>query len=292
MKKNRFIYIAAGLLLTSAVACKKNNIAVDKDVTPPEAARFVVSGSVYSYYIQDLAAGSFYKIPVGITNVSNVDRKIQFTYASPTGAANGTQYKAPQTVTIPAGKALDSLVVQGLFAGYPTGRKDTLNIKISGGDGFVAPNAYSTSIALIMQKYCNVVLADLQGNYSNTRETNSSGGSPYGPYVSDVTLKAIAGSSTTASVVFGNFWDSGIDAAGTIDWSDPANFKVTIPYQYSGLDYAANQPLYLRTSLTQPSTFSSCDQSFSITADFIIQNYNNTGNSAYYAQNYKIYIKR
>ncbi|MFT3826786.1 MAG: hypothetical protein QM731_22880 [Chitinophagaceae bacterium] len=292
MKRNKLVYIIGGLMLMSAVACKKNNVAVDQDITPPEAARFVTSATVSSYYIQNITGGSFYKIPVGITTVSNVDRKVQLVYSSSTGAVNGTQYKAPTTFTIAAGKALDSLAVEGVFAAYPTGRKDTVTITITAGDGFVNPNAYNKALSLIMQKYCNVVLADLQGDYTNTRETNSSGGSPYGPYTSGVTLTAISGSSTSANVIFHNFWDSGIEATGTVDWADPANFKVSIPYQYSGLDYAAGQPIYIRTSPTVASTFSSCDQSFTITADFIVVNYPSAGSSAYYAQNYKIYIKR
>lgn len=293
MKSTFLKYTIAGCMLLAVIACKKNNAAVDKDpLSHPEAARILKNTTTESFYIQNNEAGSVYKLPIGITTTSNSDRKVKVTYTSPTGAVNGTQYTAEEFLTIPAGKTLDTLRIKGLFANYPTGRKDTLKIALANADGAVKVNAYSNTFTLVMQKYCEVLLADLGGVFNNTRETNSSGGSPYGPYTSEVEITPIAGSATKANVKFLNFWDSGIEVVGTMDWANPAAFTVTIPRAYTGLDYAAGQPIDVRTSPGQISTFSSCDQSFSLTVDFIVNNYPSPGSSAYYSQNYKIYIRR
>lgn len=297
MTRNFIKYFFAGVLLTSVISCKKNNVVIDQDpLTPPEAARFVMaplsSNSYYSYFILETPApGSPFNIPLGVTNVSSSDRKVSLTYTSRTATA-GTQFTAPTEVTIPAGQALVNVPFQGIFANYPTGRRDTVKVRITNTAGSINKNAYQDSLMLVIQKYCTVILDDLDGVFNNTRETNSSGGSPYGPYSSTVALSPIAGSTTKANITFGQFWDYPIEVTGTIDWTNPAAFAVVIPRQYTGLDYDAGQPIDVRTSPGQISTFSSCDQSYSLTVDFIVNNYPSAGSSAYYSQNYKIYIKR
>lgn len=278
---------AGGLFLLLVASCKKE--INDKIVTPPAFSEFGTSNLTGKYFITNSSSSSF-KIPVGITNVAGVNRTIQLSLTSSTGAAAGTQYNAPSSVVIPAGKGVDSLVVNGLFAGYPTGRRDTLRIKITGGD--VPVNTYNNTYTLVMQKYCDVSLAALAGNYNNTRETNSSGGSPYGPYT--VVLKNLQTlTATTAKGLIENLWDSGLDDLEIyFDWTDPANFTVSIPQQYTGLDYDVGQPLLVRTSPGQSSSFSSCDQSISLTVDFIVNNYPTAGSFAYYSRNYKINIRR
>lgn len=285
--KNISKALIAGAGLLFLASCEKG--VNDKIVTPPAYSEFGTNNLLGKYFITNSATSSF-KIPVGITNVSSTDRTIQLTLASPTGAVAGTQYTAPSTVVVPAGKGLDSLVVKGLFAGYPTGRRDTLRITITGGD--VPVNSYNNTYNLVMQKYCDVTLAGISGAYTNTRETNSAGGSPYGPYTTRIkNLQQLT--PTTAKGLVENLWDSGLnDLEISFDWTDPANFTVAIPQQYSGVDYDVNQPILVRTSPGQPNSFSSCDQSISLTVDFIVNNYPTVGSSAYYARNYKINMKR
>src|SRR5687767_2956010 len=97
------------LLVFVIVSCKKNNLVVDQDVTPPAVAKFNVraaADTAATYYIS--SANKPFKIPIGITTVSDKDRTIQLCYTS-TSAVAGSQYTAPATIVIPAGKVLDSL---------------------------------------------------------------------------------------------------------------------------------------------------------------------------------------
>lgn len=283
---SKVLFTCGGLLLLAAACNKGVN---DKTLTPPAFSEFGTNNLLGNYFVTN-SPSSVFKIPVGITNTANTDRTIQLTITSPTGAVAGTQYTAPTTVVIPAGKALDSLEVKGLFAGYPTGRKDTLRIHITGGD--VPVNVYNNTYNLVLQKYCDVTLDGLAGNYNDTRETNSAGGNPYGPYtvvIKDLQLLT----ATTAKGLLENLWDDDLDDLEIyFDWADPANFSVSIPLQYTGQDYDVGQPLMVRTAPGQPNSFSSCDQTISLTADFIVNNYPTPGLSAYLARNYKIYIKR
>jgi hypothetical protein len=277
----------AGIVLLSIASCKKG--VNDKITNPPAYSEFGTSNLLGKYFITS-APGSSFKIPVGITNLSTSPRTIQLTYTSSTGAVAGTHYTAPTTITIPAGKALDSVEVKGIFANYPTGRKDSLKIKISGGD--VPVNGYNNLYTLLLQKYCDVSMTALSGTYNNVRETTSTGGSPYGPYT--VIIKNVQTlTPTTGSALIENLWDSGLDDIQILfDWTDPANFSVNIPMQYTGQDYDVGQPIFVRTSPGQPNSFSSCDQSVSLTVDFIVNNYPAPGSSAFYSKNYKINIKR
>jgi len=243
------------LVLTGTISCKKNNLVVDQDVVPPAYAKFNVrqaSDTAATYYIT--GTGKPFKIPIGITTVSNKDRTIQFCYTSATATA-GVQYNAPASIVIPAGKVLDSISIQGLFAGYPlSSRVDIVYIKICGGD--VPASDYWSTFKLTMRKYCDVVLANLGGDYHNTFEGS------YGPYTSSVT-NLTSTSATTATATITNIYDSGISADATFDWADPSSFTVTIaaqqtPYDIGGL------PLFVRTDPANPSSFSSCSNTITL----------------------------
>lgn len=266
-----FSYILlAGLAMLSIMSCKKNNLVVDKIVTAPPFAKFntiLAADTIGTYYIK--SSNTPYKLPIGITNVSGQDRVIQFTYTSRT-AVQGTQYTAPASITIPAGKALDSLTVTGLFAGFPLStRIDTVKIEITGGD--VPASSYKSRYYLILRKYCDVVLANLSGNYLNTNEYGSSGAFSYGPYTTALTNVVSTGATTaTASLV--NLYDDGWNNIScTLDWTSPSNFKVTIPLQPTGRSYSG-APTSVRTSTSASaiaSTFSSCDRSITLAIDLV-----------------------
>lgn len=233
-------------------ACKKNNFAVDQDIVPASVAKFnvrVPADTAAVYYIR--STNTPFKIPVGVSTVSDKDRTIQLSYTSRT-AVQGTHYNAPTSITIPAGKALDSLSIAGLFSGYPSSsRIDTVFIKITGGD--VPASSYWNNFRLILRKYCDVSLAAFNGNYTNTIDNGN-----YGPY--PVQIAAGTTSGTSGTIVVTNLWDPGVPVTTTVnlDWANPANFTATIPDQvYYG-------PANWWIKGTTAGTFSSCDQSFTL----------------------------
>jgi len=269
MKKIISIALIAALFVC-VYSCKKNNVSVDKDpLQAPENAEFLFKPLVQSYYIK--SNNQAFAIPVGITNVSSTDRTINFTYSTNTGAVSGTQYTAPASLTIKAGTALDSLRISGIFAGYSGSRKDTLKIKISGG---VTPFTGKDSIKLFMTQYCDVIGANIIGDYTKSTDLyngNASSKPNYTANISNFTLT----SATTATIVIKNLGatsDNGWGPFGptdpsvnpgltaTLDWTSPANFKVAIPLQNYFNDGSG-----MSTIVATVGTFSSCDQTFSIT---------------------------
>src|SRR5215218_17923 len=112
-----------GLLMTWS--CKPKD--ADYHTDPALFAHFQ-NKSVATMFVSNPT--STYKIPLGLTQPSATDTKINVTVSSKTGAAAGVQYNLPSSsVTIPAGKLVDSLPVIGLFAGFPGSRVDTLLFK-------------------------------------------------------------------------------------------------------------------------------------------------------------------
>lgn len=249
------------LLIAAVVSCKKNNFAIDKDIVPPSFVKFNTlqpADSVGTYFIR--SNNNVFKLPVGVTDVSDRDRTIQLTYSS-TGAAQGQQYNAPATITIPAGKAVDTLTIQGIFAGYPSSSKvDTLKITV-GGD--VPTSAYKGTYTLYMRKYCEVDITTFAGVYSNTRENY--GGSAYGPY--ETTVSNITPiSATKGRLSVSNIWDTGFGPIEfELDWSDPTNHKVTVIEKSSGIGDAgdlssayAGRQVAVRSN-GRVGTFNACD---------------------------------
>jgi hypothetical protein len=258
------------LLLVAAVvaSCKKNEMMI-----PPNAAEFLTKVTTDTYYIQNTPA-SVYKIPIGVTTVATQDRTINYTITSPTGATEGTHYSIANSgsIVIPAGQAVDTIVVRGLFAGYNTPRKDTLVFRITGGD--FEPFAGASEFKLALLKYCDVVPTDLVGNY--TRSTDFYNGNPsaranYTASISNWTPVT----ATSATVVIKNMGATSDNGWGpfaatdgsitpgitaTLDWADPANFTVTIAQQNYFNDGSGN------STISGTGTFSACDQTFTITA--------------------------
>ena len=238
--KNKFsslYFLTASLVISLLLltGCKKDAI-----VTPnQQLSLFASSGG--SYFITDNANSTF-KIPVGITRIPDKDQKIEFTVTSPSGAVEGQQYKlSSHTITIPAGKTVDSLSLNGIFSAYPTGRVDTLIFTITGGDipSMIGSNIYT----LVLQKYCQVDLNALLGDYNNSFDNQTP--DMYGPYTATV-VSATATGPTSAKLMIKHFGDDGFGpfsgsdpsfATGiivNIDWTDPANFFTTIPTQPLG----------------------------------------------------------
>ena len=207
-----------------------------------------------------------------------------------TGALAGTHYTAPTSIVIPAGKALDSLAIHGIFAGYPTGRRDTLRVRITGGD--VPVNAYNNVYTLIMQKYCDVTLSAFAGNYTGTREYDATGALAWGPYTTAVNTITTT-SATTGEANITNLFDYGGQVHALFDWTDPASFKVTIPEQNTGaIVVSGGTPyrLWIRTN-GSASTFSSCESTITVFIDAIAKNAAGTTLGTF-ETNYKIVMNR
>lgn len=277
--------------LVGIVSCKKKNLVVDKDpVVPPSAVRFTYYDAsaplLKTFYVGAAAPANTFKIPVGTTDVSSKDRTIQFCYTSPTAVA-GTQYTAPASLVIPAGKAVDSLTITGNFANIPTGASYVLTVKICGGD-VAAFGSGRDSLVLTLRRYCPVVLANLAGLYNNTNEYTSAGAFSYGPYTTAVTNLTSTGA-TTATGKLVNLYDDGWnDITANFDWTNPANFTISIPSQSTGKSYGGGVVTNVRTSTSASavSTFSSCDRSLSFGIDLV-----NSSTGALLSTNYKFVMK-
>jgi hypothetical protein len=260
------------LALTIVVSCKKG---YDYNLPPDSVsvAEFsqVTNGTTYAGYFVK-ATNDPLPLVVGFTNTSNVDRTINFTVTSRTAVA-GTQYIAPSAVVVKAGQSFDTLKFKALFAGYPSGRKDTVTIKMSG-----FPTVNNTdSIRVVIQPYCDVTSTNMTGNYTASRDywpaitTANASATAYTAVVSDWT--STGATTATAKIKnLGNTPDIGFapfavtDGAATgltaiFDWTDPANFKVSIasqPYVASLYTYGAS------TISTVSGSFSSCDQTITL----------------------------
>src|SRR5665647_910390 len=270
---NKLFYpLFVGLALLNIASCKKNNSAVEKSTNPSGFVTFSTistSDTISTYYIR--SSNNTFKIPVGITNVSDKDRIIQFTYTSAT-AIRGQQFTAPTSIVIPAGKALDSLTISGMFSGYTApGRIDTLKISITGGD--VPVNPIKNNYIVYLRKYCEVIAAQMTGDYTNTVDYYGGQASSQGPYTATVTNWVSTGPTTATAYIINlgftsdNGWgpfpptapaaNPGIQV--TFDWTNPAAFKATIASQPYFNDGSGISKISATTG-----TFSSCDNSITL----------------------------
>ncbi|MBN8833074.1 MAG: hypothetical protein ABS68_11165 [Niastella sp. SCN 39-18] len=297
MRKSIFYFILAFFSI-SLVACKKENLSIDKDpLVPREVARFVLArltDSTKTFFIP--ANNGDYKIPVGFTTVSNEDRKITFSYTS-TDATAGVQYQAPASVTIPAGKALDTLRLTGLFGGFSSASQiDTVVIRIT--DQGAAPStAYilPTKITIYLRQFCDEsspVLSMFAGTYAHTNELFGTGA--YGPYTTTMGVP-VPLTATTAKISVSNIYDTGwgpIDF--TLDWSNPAALKTTViagtvPGADAGdLNSAyAGLPVVVRAHATTPfGSFSGCTQTFTLYMQLGV------GGLGYFSDVYRVILNR
>ncbi|MGN6420942.1 MAG: hypothetical protein ACTHMC_25750 [Pseudobacter sp.] len=248
------LILSAALLL--GIATVIHSCGKVKEVIPnTENSLFGNANTTGLYFITDDPKTEF-KVPVGVSAVATKDRKIQFTVTSPTGAAEGAQYTlGTNTVTIPAGTASADVLLKGIFAGYPTGRRDTLVFKITGGDipSIVSSNTYN----VVLQKYCNVHIADFDGAYlCQDYYNNAPDGDPY-----EVELTPGDVSGTTGKVSVLGLWGSAVPFNVSLDWTNPANFTTNIAVQPFLV-----HPTYGQSTIRPNSTgtFSSCDNTFRI----------------------------
>ncbi len=227
MNKNIFYTVFASLMVVGMVSCKKNNLVVGKNVTPPPFVKigtWNAADTTGTYVI--MPSNAPYKIPIGITNVSNVDRTISISYSSPT-AVKGQQYNAPESITIKAGEALDSLPITGIYNGYETvTRVDKLTITLSGGD--VPLNTSKTNYVLTMKKYWVAPTDLFDGIY--TIQDYKSDGTPDGdPYQAQIGLVSANGPVLNMQLI--GLWGFSTPLKFTMNWIDLEHGTTVVPTQ-------------------------------------------------------------
>ena len=257
---NRLIVFLLVASFATFAGCKKE----DAITIPPEQVHFL-GETAGSYTI--VVPNSSFKVKVGVTTVSNVDRTFTISVSSPTGAASPAQYTLSKTsITIPAGKAIDSIEVKGNFAAYQSGRKDTLvfNITQAGKEA-----GFNSTYKLALRGPCfegDVDLNLLKGDYAKSNE--DFGGAPYGPYTTSIT--AVSNTSpTTGTITVANIFDAGWGPIKfNLDWTNPNNRTVTL-IQQSGIANAGTlSPTYAGRDVSVRAfagaagvgTFSICNQ--------------------------------
>ncbi len=256
MKYKHYIIIAIVLVAMGLGSCKKGN---EVGTLPPSAQATFAGNTTLPYYVQNLP-GDKIKIPVGITTVLDKNTRLTYTISSPTGAAVGAQYDIPNinTVIIPAGKAVDSITVNGLFAGFPGNRKDTLIFTLTGGD--VPASQFNKALVLVMNKFCPVNLSSFTGAYTRCFDTDAT--TTYSRYTATISSVTPGATPTTGSITIQNFWDvGGTPVVVDLDWTNPASFKTTVR---SGLLYVDAQYGQASIAPVGTGTFSSCDNTFTM----------------------------
>ncbi|MEO8110899.1 MAG: hypothetical protein ABI594_12735 [Ginsengibacter sp.] len=280
LKINFRAITVAVLLMVTGASCKKSN-----DLTiPPDAAHFM-SPTSGTFFIT--APGAEYKLPIGVTTVSAQDRTVNIVVSSTTGATEGTEYTlSSHTITIPAGESVDTLTISGMYNQYLSGRKDTLIISIQNGKDL--GSAFDDTFTLALRGPCfdgDVTLSDMAGTYANSTD-------PDDPVYTVTVSNLVSTSATTGTGTIANLWAAGGSVTIDFDWTDPTNIQVSIARQYIGVDYDPGQPISVRTTPGQKSTFSVCNQTISLITDLIVENYFGPGQGALYAGKYPMTIRR
>ena len=247
---------------------------------PDPAAHFV--GSKTQVYPVIVSPPPAHYVVIGTTDVSNVDRLVTFNVTSPSGAILGTDYTLNRTgtVTIPAGKTMDTITVTGLYSSYggTLGKRDTLVFTLSQPSMVIA--AFSDTVNLIIAgpSACDEsvpTLSNFMGPYANTIETFATN-PPYGPYNTSISAVNSTGA-TTGTIVVTNIWDNGWGPITfNLNWTDPINRTCVVVPQaaipgsnagdinstYAGQTIAVKVPSAALSAT--PGTYSFCNMTFTL----------------------------
>ncbi len=249
MKQKALIgFLGVALVALVMYSCKKKDA-----LTIPGAASEIAyaDNSPKSFYVLATSPGDTYKIPVGITTPLTRAVTVNLSYSSATAVA-GTHYTGPSSITIPAGKVLDSISLKGIFANIPVGVAHKVVVKVSGGD--LPALLGKDSVEVTLRRYCTVNVANIAGTYNVTETSQYYGVSTYQQTITGVTQT----SATTATATINNLWNSGITATTVFDWTDPANFKVNMNPAAQTTAFTSAGMAVLITQTGTPQTFSSC----------------------------------
>ncbi len=222
-----FSLIGAAALISMA-SCKKNNIVVGKTLTAPEFVKigtWKAADTVGTYAVK--STNEPFKIPIGVTNVSNKDRTVNFTYSSTT-AVQGVDYTAPASIVIKAGEALDSLPITGKFSSFggSVTKSHKIVVAISGGD--IGLNPTKTHYNLTMKMFWQADANAFSGVYDIQ---DYSGGLPDGgPY--QVVIAPVSATGPTSVISISGIW--GFDTPlvmVTLNWNDLNSGTTNVPVQ-------------------------------------------------------------
>lgn len=264
--KSLALSLVAAATLFMAGCDKTKDYPVD---VPPSQAHFM-NKTTLTYQV--LTANSSYKIPVGVTTASNVDRQVTISITSPTGATAGLDYiVANNVVTIPAGKVVDTFVIQGKLARFLNDEKQTLKLAITQPN--VTPSDYNDTLTLILRGPCFEGNVDMQAFLGNWHAVETFGaGAPYGPYATTISSSTLI-TPTTGVITVTNLWDSGWEPISfVLDWTDPNNRTATVISDPSiagsnsgdlNAGYAGI-PMQVRPLAGNPGTFSACANTFTL----------------------------
>lgn len=280
MKRIQFFSVlTVGVLLLGLSSCKKN----DADfLTVAEPQAHFVGGTLQTYNITSATVAP-YTVTIGTTDVSSSDRTVGFKIVSPTGAVQGTQYTVSNTsgvVTIPAGQALATFNIQGVYSQYTTGRRDTLLITLSQPSVKVAK--FSDTLRLVLRGPCfegSIVPSEFLGTYANTIEVYGTG-APYGPYTTTISAVTAGSTATTANITVTNIFDDHWNPATfTLDWTNINARKITLVQQNVGGNagnvFGASyngMPVLLRPAVSGAvGTFSYCNSTLKLVMNVGVQ---------------------
>lgn len=268
---NKLVFAASLVGGISLVSCDKTKVYPTTEA--PAVAHFLKTATI-QYAVRGAGPIDPLTIGVGTSDVTNADRTITISVASPTGAVAGTQYTlSANTVTIPAGSATAEFQLQGLLTGYPAGRLDTLFLTIS--EPSVKPAQFLNKQTIVLGDICSESdpfnLDNFLGTYANTNELLGTGA--YGPYTT--TIAAVTPvTATTATIAVTNIFDDGWSdpILYTLDWTDPTAKTATCIQNsaIAGSDAGALNSAYagmlmaIRQASGYAGSFSSCDQTFTL----------------------------
>jgi len=121
--------LLAGAVMAGLISCDKTK--PYELIIPPAQAHFVGT-KAQTYTLTNPAP--VYKVVVGLTDKQPVARTVNFGIKLPTGAVPGTHFTVTgSSVTFPADSTRAYIDVQGNYAAYGGGRKDTLVFYLTSG---------------------------------------------------------------------------------------------------------------------------------------------------------------
>lgn len=233
--------------LISLASCKKNNLVVGKTLNQPAFVKigtWLAADTAGTYAVKP--TNQPFMIPIGVTNVSNVDRTVTLTYTSAT-AVQGVDYTAPASFVIKAGKALDSLPVTGNFASFggSVTKIHKIVVTISGGD--IATNPTKTHYNLTMKMFWEADVNAFNGVYNISDYYNGVLESAY-----TVVITPVSGNGPTSVISIDNLWGSGVPVKVTLNWTDLNSGATVVPLANWFVD-----PTYGQSTIN-PNTTAAC----------------------------------
>jgi hypothetical protein len=241
MKNNIIKLLSTFFIAANLFSCSSKD-AYDV-IVPPEIASF--TGGTSAVFGVSNDPNAVFKIPVGVTTVSNQDRQLYFDITSPS-AATATYTVLNNPVTIKAGSSADSLIIKGDYNSF-TGPDDidSLYISLRAAEG-VKPAPFNNSYKLALRRFCPINLADFNGNFvvvSDAFQDTSPGDILVLTKISDNQFSFVYPSPTNPRPIVVDM-DA---AAGTF----------TIPRQTIGTDWSW-EPSYKNPSVVGNGTYESC----------------------------------